>query len=458
MLADCGMDCARINFSHGTKEDKEELFENIRTADARLAVLCDIQGPKIRIGRVKNGGAHMHTGNTVTVTTDDIEGDEEHVSVSYKALPDEIKTGDLIFINDGIVCLKTQSIKGCEIVCKVLAGGYISTGKGVNLPSTKISLKVPTEKDLEDLKLISELNPEYVAISFVNEAKDVRDVRTILSDNGNDDIKLVAKIERPSAVENFDSILKVSDGIMVARGDLGVELNPEQVLPVQKSMIRKCNIAGIPVIIATQMLESMVKAPVPTRAEVSDVFNAIEDGADVVMLSAETANGDYPREAVTIMERIIRESETLIPRRNSDDYDSDSGATAEIIGNLVYGACKEFKDMEYEDGKIICLTRSGYTARMISKYRPPLKIFGVTPDERTFKELKIIWGVEPVYLPQLDSAERTIKRIELAVESCMKLHFIEEDEKLIIAGNFFDFPSQTNMISIFSAQDVLKMA
>ncbi len=457
-LIEIGMDCARINFSHGTMEDKTKLFTIIRETGNDIAILCDIQGPKIRIGRIKEGGAILQAGNKITITTEDILGDENKVSISYKKLPSEISPGDLIFINDGIVCLEVKSIQQTSIECKVISGGYISSRKGVNLPSTNISLKVPTEKDIEDLRLIAKLGPEYIAVSFVSSKDDVTTVKNILSQNGNDDIRLISKIERPVAVQNFNSILNVSDGIMVARGDLGVELPPEQVLPVQKEMIRKSNIAGKPIIVATQMLESMVRSPVPTRAEVSDVFNAIEDGADAVMLSAETASGEFPNEAVSIMERIIRVSESLIPTREPDEYDSEDETIAEIIGHLVFSACKEFQDMKYKNGKIICLTSSGYTAKMISKYRPPLPIFGITSYLRTARELRLVWGVEPVLITYLKNAEKTISRIRIAVEECLKLEYIHGDEKLIIAGNFFDFPSQTNMVSIFTADDILKLA
>lgn len=456
-LAGIGMDCARINFSHGTKEQKVELYNTIRDADNKLAVMCDIQGPKIRIGNVVEGGVVLKNGNKIIVTTDEIVGNEDRVQINYKKLPTEINIGDLIFINDGIVCLKAEAVENNEIQCSILSGGYISSKKGVNLPSTEISLKVPTDKDKEDLNLIAELDPEYIAVSFVGDANDVRTIKGILAENGNDKVKIISKIERPFAVDNFDSILEESDGIMVARGDLGVELPPERVLPVQKEMIRKSNIAGKPIIVATQMLESMVKAPVPTRAEVSDVFNAIEDGADAVMLSAETASGDFPNEAVTIMERIIRTSESLIPPREPDEYDSEHETIAEIIGHLVFSACKEFKDMSYEKGKIICLSSSGYTAKMISKYRPPLPIFGITAYKRTEREMRMIWGVEPVLIPKLKDADKTITRIKIAVDECLECNFIDGDEKLIIAGNFFDFPSQTNMVSIFSAEDIMKL-
>ena len=453
-LADSGMDCARINFSHGTSEDKKELHHRIRKADPNLAILCDIQGPKIRVGEIQKGGVTLLAGQTFIITSDDVIGDRNKVSIQYKPLIREISPGDYIYINDGIVCLKANEIINNDIICSVLAGGYISSKKGVNLPHTKISMKVPTEKDKTDLKLIAELDPEYVAVSFVEDASDINVIKNLLAQNGNESIKIISKIERPQAIENFASILEASDGIMVARGDLGVELEPEKVLPAQKEMIHKCNIAGKPIIVATQMLESMVKSPVPTRAEVSDVFNAIEDGADCVMLSAETASGDYPEKAVEVMERIIRMSESLLPARNPDDFDSDSETVAEILGHLVYNACKEFDDINYDKGKVLCLTDTGYSARMIAKYRPSRPILSVTTRQRTAREMKLVWGIEPLLIAQPETESETISKIKQVVQICQDKKFIEDTEMIVVAGNIFDLPSQVNMLAIFRATDV----
>jgi len=256
-LADMGMDCARINFSHGTTEYKVKLFNNVRKADDRIAVICDIQGPKIRIGEVRAERVILQPENKIRITTEDVLCDESRISIPYSELPNEVVVGDLIFINDGIICLKVDGVENNEIECTILCGGYVSSRKGVNLPSTRISLKVPTQKDTEDLKFIAQLDPEYVAVSFVEDGGDIVKIRNMLADYGNERMKLISKIERPFALENFDSILEFSDGIMVARGDLGVEIPPDDLLPVQKEMIRKCNIVGKPVIVATQMLESM---------------------------------------------------------------------------------------------------------------------------------------------------------------------------------------------------------
>jgi len=453
-LADLGMDCTRINFSHGSHEDKIKIFENVRQADDRLAILCDIQGPKIRIGKVEGDGVLLKQGKSIIVTTAPVEGNKDIINISYEKLPQEASPGDLIFINDGLVCLEIKEIHEEQLRCDILTGGFISTKKGVNLPSTKISLKVPTEKDVEDLKLIAKLNPEYVAISFVNDANDVATIRQILADAGNSNIKLIAKIERPFALDNFDQILKESDGIMIARGDLGVEIAAEDVQPVQKTLIRKCNIAGKPVIVATQMLESMTHAPTPTRAEVSDVYNAIDDGADAVMLSAETASGKFPEKAVAMMERIIRSAEQHMTHANPDDLDGPQRTRSELIGHLVFSTCKDLS--EYSSGKIICLTKSGYSARMISKYRPYFGIFGITDTKKSAREMRMTWGVEPLVLPQLKDVISNIDRIRLAAEECYDQNFIGGDDKIIVTGNnFFNFDQETNMICIFDLHELI---
>jgi pyruvate kinase len=455
ILAETGMDVARINFSHGTPEYKESLFNTIREVEPNLAILCDIQGPKIRIGQVIDGGKILIAGDYIEVCQEEVLGDQKKINISYDGLVKEAKIGELIFINDGTVCIEVVEKRSDSLHCKIVTGGFISSRKGVNLPSTKISLRVPTEKDREDLKLISRLNPEYIALSFVCDADDIKNVRELLKEHGNETIKIISKIERPVALKNFDEILKASDAIMVARGDLGVELPPEEVIPAQKMMIRRCNIHGKPIIVATQMLESMIKAPVPTRAEVSDIHNAIEDGSDAVMLSAETASGDFPVKAVAIMERIIRMSESMIPERNPLAFASNSKNIAEIIGHLVHTACRELKKKNCEGGKIICLTQSGYTARMISKYRPKLPIIAITPFKNVARDLRLVWGVEAIILEGMNEMDEALELTKSSIQACLDAGKISESEKLIITGNFFDSPELTNMLSILKASDVL---
>ncbi|MHA1680310.1 MAG: pyruvate kinase [Promethearchaeota archaeon] len=459
-LCERGMDVARLNYSHGTLEYKEKLFNIVREVDPSIAILCDIQGPKIRIGQIKDSGVVLHNGDPVAITTEEIVGDEKRFSISYKNLPSETAKGEFIFINDGIVCLRVDEVSSNEINCTIVAGGFISSKKGVNLPSTEISIRVPTEKDVADLAAIAKLDPEYVAISFVQDGIDVLAVKEILAEHGNSDIKLISKIERPVALDNYDSILSVSDGIMVARGDLGVEVPFQEIIPAQKEMIRKANQKGKPIIVATQMLESMVQTPIPTRAEVSDVFNAIEDGADAVMLSAETAAGKYPFNAVETMEKIIKVSESQIPPRNPNDFDSNEETIAEVIGHLVYATCTEFEDMNRENlspdkAKILCLTRTGLTARMVSKYRPSLPILAVTQESKISRELKLVWGVESIQIPEIHLNPNPFEKIQKSTKFAIENGFIEPDETLVCVGNMQYLPARTNMVSIFNVQDIL---
>nr|MDO8114527.1 pyruvate kinase [Candidatus Sigynarchaeota archaeon] len=466
-LAERGMDIARLNFSHGTQESKEALFKLIRDTCPDLGIMTDIQGPKIRIGQIEGEGVQLNVNQKVTVTSDEINGNKDRFTVSYNKLPKEAKPGDLIFINDGLVCLRVDSTAGNDIKCTVKVGGFISSKKGVNLPNTEISIRVPTPKDVEDLKLIAKLDPEYLSISFVQDANDIQRIKQIMKDNGNDTVKVIAKIERPAALKNFDAILHFSDGIMVARGDLGVEVPFEKLIPAQKMMVKKANIAGKPVIVATQMLESMTNSPFPTRAEVSDVYNAIEDGADAVMLSAETAAGKYPMQAVEAMERIIRVSEAHIPIRSPDDYDSDEESNSEIIGHLVHDAAKEFYDIcrthtsscqeesEIPHVKILVLTHSGLSARMVSKYRPGVPIIGVTSFTKTAREMRLVWGVESVMIDGIDDEPDTFHKIQKSARTALESNFIDEDDTLIIAGNMNYMPAKTNMLSVFNVKDIL---
>jgi pyruvate kinase len=466
-LVDRGMDVARINFSHGTIEEKTSVFNAVREVDPTVAIMCDIQGPKIRIGQVQEGGATLVANQDITVTTEEVLGTAEKITISYPELPEEIKPGELIFINDGLICLQAVSVEAPEIMCKVLVGGVITSKKGVNLPRTEISLRVPTEKDTEDLKFIADLDPEFVSVSFVRDETDIQHVRDVLAENGNDRIKLIAKIERPMALDNFEAILKASDSIMVARGDLGVEIPFETLIPAQKMMVKRCNVVGKPVIVATQMLESMTESPVPTRAEVSDVFNAVADGADAVMLSAETAMGKYPNNAVETMERIIRVAEANIPLRNPDEYDSDEENVSEIIGHLVHNACKEFADIycpnssaavtaeKLQEVKILALTDTGLTPRLVSKYRPPVTILSLTHDQRISRELRLVWGVEPLIIPEIENTEHMFKKIQKFTQTALADGLLNQNDKLIVAGNLDYSPVKTNMVAIFTVQDIL---
>ncbi|MCP4761529.1 MAG: pyruvate kinase, partial [archaeon] len=401
-LIAAGMNICRLNFSHGTYEKHAEIFNRIRSISNEVAILCDIQGPKIRIGKMKEP-TMLQPGNKIKILLEDCIGDENAISISHKGFLNDVVEGDFVYINDGLVKLVIESINKKEgfADCLIELGGLISDRKGVNIPTGSLSTKNPTKKDIEDLKFIAKLNPEYVAASFVGKASEVDVVRRILVNEGSPDIKIISKIERPIALENFDEILDASDAIMVARGDLGVEI-PFHELPVrQKEIILKSNIDSKPVIVATQMLESMINQARPTRAEVSDVFNAIFDRADAVMLSAETSVGKYPIKTVETMAKIIQHAEKQIPQLDPNELDSPEQETYETLGHGVYTISREFLSMNYR-GKIICFTKGGKSARMISKYRPPLPIIAITDNPTTARQLHLVWGVKPVFMSNLN--------------------------------------------------------
>lgn len=456
-MIDAGMDVARINFSHGTHEEHTKTVERIRGIDDEIALMCDIQGPRIRVGKMSDP-VILERGNTILLTTEDITGNRERVPISYKRLTQDLRKGDRIFISDGIIMLEVLEVGVHELRCRVLSGGVLSSHKGVNLPKIKLSVSVPTKKDVRDLEFILDLGPEYVAISFVGNKSEVRRVRAILDEKDGSDIKLISKIERHGAIDNFDEILEASDGIMVARGDLGVETSPEKVPQIQKEIIRECNREGKPVIVATQMLESMVFQPVPTRAEANDVFNAVLDGADAVMLSGETSIGKYPVEAVAIMDKIVARAEGTMPRRDPNYYDSKNQTVAEILGHAVYTVAGEFEDQ----GKtnllyILTITRRGYSARMISKYRPPVPIIAATPSRSVLRQLRLLWGVEPILFdsgPQ-DSTDDIIKK---AVKKASSEGYFSKDDYVIIVCASRALPAvqkKTNILGVFHVGEII---
>jgi pyruvate kinase len=325
-----GMDVARIKFSYGTHEENSRIAKRVKDSGGEIAVICDIQGPRIRVGRMSENVVFKR-GDRVFLTSREIIGDNENIPISYKRLSKDIKKGDKVFINDGLIGLEVLDKAPKELSCRVLSGGLLRSYKGVNIPDLKLSESVPTEKDILDLEFIAALDVEYVAVSFVENKRVIDRVRKVLDNKGRMDIKLISKIERESALKNFEEILDASDGIMVARGDLGVETSPERVPLLQKKIIRQCNRVGKPVIVATQMLESMIFQSIPTRAEANDVFNAVLDGADALMLSGETAIGKYPLKAISIMTRIAASAETNMPKQDPSYYDSKVQTVAESL-------------------------------------------------------------------------------------------------------------------------------
>jgi len=456
-LMDAGMDVARLNFSHGDHDRHRRVFSQLRELaedmDRDIAILCDIQGPKIRTGEMKEPFV-LNTGDIVLITPDEVIGTPERFTVRYPKLIEDLNVGDEIFVNDGIVKLKVIEKEKTDLVCTVRSGGLISDGKGCNIPSADLSIRVPTEKDRNDLELIAEMDPEFVAVSFVAGPKDMIDVREYLRGAGNGNIKVIAKIERPVALRNLDGIIEVSDGLMVARGDLGVEIPPHEVPIWQKEMCRKCNRAGIPVIVATQMLDSMTEHSRPTRAEASDVFNSVLDGADAVMLSNETSVGKYPVEAVEFMKDIVMTAEEQIPNRDPDYYDSDLKCKVETVGHACFTLVREFNDRGYP-GKVLSITDTGQSARMISKYRPNRAIVAITPSGRTARELNLVWGVTPIHSDLIDNSSLET-RIMSSIRDIQQKGLISTGDQVVVVSSSLVIDDEGLVIGVYDVESVLR--
>jgi pyruvate kinase len=410
-----GMDIARLNFSHGTHAKHQELIRRVRKlsleAGRPVGILQDLEGPRIRIGSVKGGRVRIRPTNRFTLTTRDVQGDETGVSMSYPGLPGLVHPGDPILLNDGTVELQVQEVTGSDVICGVITGGEIRSHKGVNLPTRSIDLSAFTEKDRRDLEFGIKAGVDFVGLSFVKSARDVRTLKSVLAGHGSE-IPVVAKIERHEALDNLDEIIPVTDGIMVARGDLGIEIAVEKVPSAQKEIIRMANRHGKPVITATQMLRSMVQSPHPTRAEVNDVANAVIDGTDAVMLSEETAVGQYPVEAVRIMSRVVVTTEKDIPApfiRGDQRAEERLGEPdlADAACASAAAACRRIRAKG-----IIVFTQSGNTARLISKYRPPGPILTFATTETVRRRLSLLWGVVPMPLDLLGETDQMIAQMD----------------------------------------------
>jgi pyruvate kinase len=417
MLA-AGMDVARLNFSHGSHADHLKVIENVREAGKlvgeHVTLLQDLSGPKIRTGTLEKKVVELKAGASMTFTIDDITGNEERVSTTYKLLPNDVKEGDTILLDDGKMKVRVLSKTERDVKCEVIHGGLLSEKKGMNLPGVKTSVASFTEKDVEDLKFGLANGVDYVALSFVRTADDIRQLREVIIREVQRGIKvpIVAKIEKPEAVDAIDSIIEEADVIMVARGDLGVELPPEDVPPVQKMIVRKCNEAGKPVIVATQMLESMIENPRPTRAEANDVANAVLDGADCVMLSGETSVGKYAVDAVHTMDRIIRRAETLSQDRLAITKWADSATPRSVLDSVAQAACVLARQVNAK--AIVPITHSGGTALKVSRYRPSARIVAVTGRERILRRLNLVWGVRGIVFPDIDqtTTDAAFRRIK----------------------------------------------
>ena len=432
-LMHAGMNVARINFSHGNYQDQEErinVFKWIRgELGLPIPLLLDTQGPEIRIGKFSKERVFLENGNTFTLLNEDVLGDETKVSITYKDLYKDVEVGKTILINDGTIELRVKEIINKDIVCEVVQGGYLTNRKSINVPDLILNLPSITEKDIADIKYGITAGFDYIAASFVRKPEDVLAIKQVLKENGGEDIKVISKIENREGINNFDAILDVSDGIMVARGDLGVEIPMEEVPIYQKQFIKKCYTQGKPVITATQMLESMITNSKPTRAEVSDVANAIYDGTSAIMLSGETATGKYPIECVKTMNRVaiaIEKSLKYWKRFKNRSYELEK---FDYNFNMNYSVCMSAANIDAK--AIIAYTNTGNTSRTVSSFGPECPIFAITENERTYRQLGLCWNI----IPKLFEHQETIdKLVCLGINTLKKENFLQKDDTVVVAG------------------------
>ena len=450
-----GLNVCRLNFSHGSHEEHQERIDSIKRVredmDLPIAIMLDTKGPEIRLGDSKDGQIQLNQGDEFTLTAREILGDKEIVSISYKDLAKDVDVGGRILIDDGLVELKIlEIIDGTDIKCAAVNNGILKNHKGVNVPNVKINLPAVTEKDIEDIKFGIKNDVDFLAVSFVRTAEDVITIRKILEENGGQSIHIISKVESQQGVDNLDDIITMSDGIMVARGDLGVEVKSQEIPLIQKEMIKKCNIAGKPVITATQMLDSMMRNPRPTRAEVTDVANAILDGSTAIMLSGETAAGKYPVDSVKMMydiaittERALDYAELLRLRSRQTQL-----TTTNAIGKAT---CATAADLDAK--AIITATSSGHTSRAISKYRPKAPIIAATNTEAVRRKLSLEWGVYPVLSRR---SQTTDEVIDDSIASAIEGGYVEEGDLVVItAGVPVGLSGTTNLIKVHSIGKVL---
>jgi pyruvate kinase len=449
-----GMNVARLNFSHGDFEEHGNRIKAIRQACQELnktvAILLDTKGPEIRLGKLKEEPIELVQGEYIILTTEEILGDLNRIPVTYKDLPSDVHVGSTILIDDGLIGMTVVDIQGTEIKCQIVNSGQIKSRKGVNVPGVAISMPGMTEKDAGDIKFGIEMGVDFIAASFVRRASDVLEIRELLERHDARHIQIISKIENQQGVDNLDEILEVSDGLMVARGDLGVEIPAEEVPLVQKQMIEKCNRAGKPVITATQMLDSMQRNPRPTRAEASDVANAIFDGTDAIMLSGETAAGKYPVESVLTMSRIAERAESALNYREifTKQARAQQTSVTEAISQAVTNSA-----LDLNAKAIVTSTESGYTARMISKYKPKSTIIAVTPVDNVLRRLQLVWGVIPV---KGTMASTTDEMFDIAVKGAMGTGLVRLGDTIIItAGVPVGRSGTTNLIKIHNVGELI---
>ena len=452
-LAENGMDVARFNFSHGDYEEQKTRLDMLKSVreelDLPIAALLDTKGPEIRTGVLKDGKkVTLVEGQTYTLTTDDIIGDETMGHITYERLHEDVKAGNKILIDDGLIELDVVEVNGNSIVCSVVNGGELGEKKGVNVPNVKVKLPALTEKDKADILFGIEQGFDFIAASFVRTAAAILEIKEILSEHGSN-MAVIAKIENAEGIENLDAIIEASDGIMVARGDMGVEIPAQKVPNIQKMIIRKCNVACKTVITATQMLDSMIRNPRPTRAEVTDVANAVYDGTDAVMLSGETAMGKYPVEALKMMSSIVEETESYL------DYTAyrQRKVSAENMKNVSNAVCCASVSTAHDIGAdyIIVPSITGFTSMMLSKWKPAARILGMSPSMSTVRQMQLQWGVTPVWSRRADSTDELI---ENSIEELKEKNFVESGKLAVLTAGVVSYArrheeaAQTNIMRV----------
>lgn len=447
-MLEAGMNVARLNFSHGTHEEHRKTIETFRRVrdeqDRPAAILLDTKGPEIRLGDFENGSEFLEEGDEFTLTSEECPGTKERVSTTYKALPSQVSLGTSILIDDGRVRLRVASTTEDEVRCIVVNGGKVSNRKGVNIPNQSLDLEYISEADRQDILFGIEMDVDYVAASFVRSGADVKVLRSLLNENGGDRIKIISKIENTEGIENFKEILALSDGIMIARGDMGVEVDFEKLPGIQKKFIKECCKAGKTVITATQMLESMTHSPAPTRAEITDVANAVFDGTSAVMLSGESAAGDYPVETVKAMAKIVSQAEEDAEEVNQYKFLEVETNDRDVSNAMGHAACTTAHDIKAS--AIVAITTSGYTAEMMAKYKPVEPIIAATPDSKTYHQQALTRGVYPV-LTQRSSNWNDL--MEKAIEGAERMKFVKKGDCIVLsAGMPLQVPGTTNLIRV----------
>ncbi|MCZ4096470.1 pyruvate kinase [Streptomyces sp. So13.3] len=453
-LAEAGMNVARFNFSHGTHAEHEERYQRVRKVAEEtgraIGVLADLQGPKIRLAKFADGPVELVSGDEFTITAEDVPGDKTICGTTYKGLPGDVSKGDPILINDGNVALRVIQVEGPRVRCLVVEGGVISDHKGINLPGAAVNVPALSEKDIEDLRFALAMGVDMVALSFVRDASDVKDVHRVMDEEGRR-VPVIAKVEKPQAVENMEAVVMAFDAVMVARGDLAVEYPLERVPVVQKQLIELCRRNAKPVIVATQMMESMITNSRPTRAEASDVANAILDGADAVMLSAESSVGKYPIDTVKTMSRIVEAAEEELLKRGLQPL--APGKKPRTQGGAVARAAAELAD--FLDAKtLVAFTQSGDTARRLARYRVPAPVLAFTTDPSTRNQLALTWGVETYVVPYVDNTDAMVDVVD--TEMLKLKEYNAGDTVIITAGSPPGVPGNTNMVRVHHLGDDIR--